>query len=512
MPALLEATDQLIHETTSLCGVCRDAIPASAVATLEGEVWLRKACTSHGAQSARLSDDADWYAATRALATQRNPPTHALRPVERGCPFDCGPCEHHEQTVRLPVVTITSACDLDCPICYVHNKNQDAYHMSLEELDQVLGHLAAGEGGLPDVINFTGGDPTLHPRWLEFVERSAAAGIPRVSACTHGIRLVKDPSLVERLSTLGGRVALSFDSFDREADYALNGAHLVELKLRCLDLLEQHDVDTTLIPVMTRGVNDHEIGKIIDLLIERPNIRHLEVHTITYTGQGGSSFPKEGRISIREVLQRIEETTDGLLRVDDFVPSPCAHPLCYQIAYLLVDPDGGPPVPFTRFMSRAELTECLADRLYLEPSARLERTLQQAINRLWSEGQGEAETDSERVLGLLSGLLRRMFPAGKSISRAEALRVGELASKAIYVHSHMDEDTFDVERAMQCCDSGCYPDGSTVPVCNLNVLYKATQPGFNAEPRAWGRREGGRKAPLETRAGRLLPLAEGRQG
>src|SRR5262249_1758238 len=161
-------------------------------------------------------------------------------------------------------------------------------------------------------------------------------------------------------------------SFEPEADELLQGARLLPIKLRCLELLEKHDVDTTLIPVMTRGVNDHEVGRLIAFGLSKPNVRHLEIHTMTYTGQGGVSFPRAGRISMHEVLVRIEETTGGWLRVGDFVPSPCAHPLCYSIAYLLIDPDGGPAVPFTRFLPREQLYEALADRLYLEPSPVLE--------------------------------------------------------------------------------------------------------------------------------------------
>jgi 7,8-dihydro-6-hydroxymethylpterin dimethyltransferase len=259
----------------------------------------------------------------------------------------------------------------------------------------------------------------------------------------------------------------------------LQGAKLFDLKMKCLDILEEHDVDTTLIPVMTRGVNDHEIGKIVDLLVTRRNIRHLEVHTMTFTGQSGTTFDRDGRISIREVLERIEETTGGLLHVDDFVPSPCAHPLCYQIAYLLLDPDGGPPVPFTRFLTRDEIYEALSDRLYLEPTPKLEAVFRTAIDRLWTE----EPPDHERILRLI-----------KRVLDDTSLKATERAIKAIYVHSHMDEETFDVDRAAQCCDSNCYADGSTIPVCNYNVLYREKEAQFNHDPRRWNERSGGKRS------------------
>jgi uncharacterized radical SAM superfamily Fe-S cluster-containing enzyme len=467
--------ERLIHETTSLCAVCKQGLPARVLAR-GGEVWMAKRCPEHGAQEARLSDDAAWYERTRAVPAPPAPPWGPLRPVERGCPFDCGACEAHAQRARLPVVTITSACNLECPICFVHNNNASPYHMELDEVSRVIDHLAAG--GEIDLINLTGGEPTLHPRLLDVLERCRAEGIHRVSICTNGIRLAQDEALVAALAAAGARVALSFDSFEEEADHRLQGAHLVALKLRCLDLLEQYDVDTTLIPVMTRGINDHEIGRILRHAILRRNVRHVEVHTITYTGQGGAGFDRSGRISLHEVLGRIESQTDGLLREDDFVASPCAHPLCYQIAYLLLDPEGGAPVPFTRFVPRETLRACLSEHLYLEPTPRLEAAMRDAIDRLWSE----EDPESERTLGILKGLIARMFPADRPISREEALRISERASKAVYVHSHMDEETLDTERLAQCCDMNCYADGSQIPVCASNVLYRETEPRFTPHP------------------------------
>jgi uncharacterized radical SAM superfamily Fe-S cluster-containing enzyme len=489
MPLEALPAERPIHDTTSLCRVCKNGVSARVVATASGEVWMRKTCPTHGAQQVRLSTSAAWYESTRPALPPPAPPRTIRREVEHGCPFDCGPCASHQQRIRLPVVTITSACNLDCPKCYVHNKNEEAYHMEPAEFARILDHLKAEHGGDLDIINLTGGEPTVHPRFLEFLRLARDAGVHRVTICTNGIRLARDEALVEKLAELGARIALSFDTFERAPDLALQGAHLVGLKLRCLDLLEKHDVDTTLIPVMTRGVNDTEIGRIIRLGLERPNIRHLEIHTITYTGQGGSTYDRSGRMSMFEVLEAITATTDGLLGPDDFVSSPCAHPLCYQIAYMLVDPDGGPPVPFTRFLSREALRGALADRLYIEPSPALEAAVQDAVDRLWVERPAGAD----RMLGLLRRLLDAVFPR-RAVSRAESLRASERAVKAIYVHSHMDEETFDTERAMQCCDSNCYADGATIPVCNYNVLYREKEARFNRHPLAWNERRGGQRA------------------
>ena len=486
----ITSSERLLHVTSSICKVCKNGIAAQVVALSNGEVWMRKICSRHGPQQVMLSNNATWYEDTRNnYKAVKNPPADATKPVEHGCPFDCGPCTSHEQKIKLPVVTINSACNLDCPICYVHNKNEDAYNMSDDDFKKILKHLQETHGAELDILNLTGGEPTMHPRFLEFLQMARDAGSHRVTICTNGIMFAKDESVVKRIAEIGARVALSFDSFEAKADYEMQGAKLVKIKEKCLDNLEKYGVNTTLIPVMTKGVNDHEIGRIIELALKRTNIRHLEIHTITYTGQGGKSFKREGRTSMYEVLQQIEKTTNGLLNANDFVPSPCAHPLCYQITYLLVDPDGGPPVPFPRFMPKRELYDALHERLYLEPSPALEASLRSAIDRLWAE----QTDDSERILKMLKSLLTAMFPTDRQLTRQEQLRAGEMGVKAIYIHSHMDEETFDTERASQCCDSNNYPDGSSIPVCNYNVLYREKEPRFMTKPVVWNERSGGQK-------------------
>jgi len=485
--------ERLIHTTTSLCKICKEAVPASVV-VVGDEVWMRKTCDEHGGQEVRLSTSVTWYEQTRATKQRFAPPGVFKKEVELGCPFDCGPCTGHTQKVRLPVVTITSACNLDCPICYVHNKNDDAYHMPLADFALVLQHLQQDHGGELDIINLTGGEPTLHPQLFEMLEMAKAAGIHRVTVCSNGIKLAKDEELVKRLASYNARIALSFDTFDPHTDKLMQGAHLLDIKLETLRLLDKHGVDCTLIPVMTRGVNDHEVGKILEFALMRPSVRHVEVHTMTFTGQSGSTFQaghRSGRISMFEVLEQIEATTHGMLKPTDFVSSPCAHPLCYQIAYLLLDPEGGPPIPFTRLMPATELYDALADRLYLEPSPRLEDSLKTAIDRLWADG--DDDPGSVRALRLLRGLLDTMFPSDHPLTREQALRAGEKAIKAVYVHSHMDEETFDTERAIDCCDSNCYADGTTIPVCNYNVLYREKEERFNIEPAHWGSRRGGQR-------------------
>ncbi len=464
----------VLRETGSLCAICQQVIAAQLIER-DQTIVLRKRCPQHGEQEALISSSAAWYHEVMREPPQLRAPT-ARTAVQHGCPLDCGPCASHEQELKLPIVPITSACNLDCPICYTHNRSDDAYHMSEAELTAILAHLrtAAKE---QRIINLTGGEPTLHPQFPRLVELCLEAGIHRVTVSTHGLRFLKDEWLLPRLAELGARIILSFDSFDATVNRELLGGSLLEGKLRVLSLLEKHRVDTTLLPVVCRGKNDHELGALIDLALRKDHIRSIELHTMTFTGQSGAHFDRSARLTTYDVLSAIEQQTAGALRRSDFVPSPAAHPLCYVVTYLLRLRDGR-WLPFPRFMERADLRAMLAGGLYLEPDAALQEKLQDVINRLYA---GALPCDEpELVLASLRELVDRAFdPASRE---AERLRAAESQVKAVYIHAHMDEETFDTDRIRTCCVGIREPDGRNLPSCAYNILYRQRDPRFSQPP------------------------------
>lgn len=474
----MESPARPLHSTTSLCSSCRRGLPAVVVALADGRVELRKECPEHGAQRVILGQDAGWYEAARAHLRPVPPSATAGRPVAHGCPFDCGPCTQHAQRPTMPIVTVTSRCDLRCPMCFVHNSPAGAgWSMPTDEFRRVLDtvhRVAAGPDGRVDVLNLTGGEVTLHPQLLELLAMARDAGVHRVSVCSHGLSLARDEATVQRLAELRVRVALSFDTFDDATDQQLNGVRSVRRKLEALAALERHGVDVTLIPVLARGRNDHEIGRILDLAMASPSVRHVEVHTLTFTGQGGRTFDRSARMSMHDALLAVEAHTPWLRR-DDFVPHPGAHPLCYHVAYVLLDPAGGPPLSLAALVGRPALSEALTERLYLEPTPALEDALRDAVDRAFTDDGPEAARATRALRNLLDALA--------AADPAEPLRSVERWVKAIYLHSHMDEETFDTERAARCCDVNVKPDGRTVPVCNDNVLYRESERAFVDPPR-----------------------------
>jgi uncharacterized radical SAM superfamily Fe-S cluster-containing enzyme len=199
---------------------------------------------------------------------------------------------------------------------------------------------------------------------------------------------------------------------------------------------------------------------------------------MTFTGQGGRDFEATSRITTPDVLREIQTRTNGHIRMSDFVPSPCAHPMCYQTCYLLETEDAG-LIPFTRFMSVATIRELLTDNLYMEPGPKMERVLNDVLNDLWASDTPSAE--GEAVMRTLKALLKKMFPPG-GLPYAQQQIIAERSAKAIYIHSHMDEANFDSDRIKQCCVAVPHADGTAIPTCSYNILYRERDRRFSERP------------------------------
>jgi uncharacterized radical SAM superfamily Fe-S cluster-containing enzyme len=461
----MRSADRLLRATTSLCHVCKRGVPAQLFES-DGRIVMRKSCPEHGPQEILIASDAAWYHDTMRYAAVLTPPAIVKNEVFNGCPFDCGACTSHQQQVYLPVIPITSACNLDCPICYTINKNDGAFHMPLDEFARILEVIRRGDPNMK-IINLTGGEPTRHPQLTSIVRLCHEADIHRVTISTHGLSFIHDEAMLAELAELRARIVLSFSSFDEEVNQRMLGASVFKAKLKVLEQLEKHNVDTTLIPVLALGVNDREIGQLVQFALERDFIRSLEIHTMTFTGQGGTGFDSHTRITVPDVLKEIEAGTQGAIALSDFVPSPCAHPMCYQTCYLL-NTDAG-FIPFTRFMSKERVRRLLEGNLYIEPGPKMEQELQLVIDELWS--MEIPDETAQQVLRTLKGLIGQLFPP-RGLPYHEQQVIAERAAKTIYIHSHMDEANFDTDRIRQCCVGVPSADGGNVPTCSYNILYR----------------------------------------
>jgi hypothetical protein len=462
-----------IRTTQSMCFDCGKPIPA-VLYEEDGKVFMDRVCDSHGRRTGLISNDAAWYHRAMSFSSV---PTALKAPATshvHGCPLDCGFCSEHRQRMYLPVVSITSACNLDCPVCYTINRSQEPYFMSKEEFARILEVIHRHDPNM-QIINFTGGEPTLHPEFADLVQMCQRAGIHRITVSTNGLRLREDPELLARLADLEARIVLSFNSFRPVPYHVSAGRDLLDRKLEVLELLKERGVSTTLLSVAMAGVNDEEIGHIVRYVLESDFIVSSQIHTVTYTGQARDVFDRSTRLTTPDVIASITKANPDIV-ADDFMPSPCAHPLCYSQCYVLKLEDGQ-AVPLRQFLSEERMWRLLEGSFYMEPTIETEEILNDAVNDLW--GRAEPSTLDRKVLTALRNLLCALYPHSP-ISYRERQRIAEQRIRTIYISSHMDDENFDLERAAACCVSVPEADGRLIPTCSYNNLYRQRDSRFSS--------------------------------
>ncbi|MCC6442226.1 MAG: radical SAM protein [Armatimonadetes bacterium] len=313
--------DYIFHAfTQSLCGECETPAPAKLILQ-EGQVRLLKRCPLHGEQRELLEEDAGWYLNRYAFDKPGNcvaPQT----PVRYGCPDDCGLCPDHEQHTCIGVLEITGACNLGCSVCYADAGPGGP--MPLNMVSRILASYQESEGSRAEVLQLSGGEPTLHPDVLDIVEMAQQEGIRHVMLNTNGLRIAEDRAFAEALGRFQGgfEIYLQCDGLEAATHRKLRGQDLTEIKARALSNLAEFRVPVTLVATICNGVNDHEIGRLVEFGIGQPCVRGINFQPMAFFGR---MLPadRENRITLTGILRRIEEQTGGLIGRQDFVPLPC---------------------------------------------------------------------------------------------------------------------------------------------------------------------------------------------
>jgi uncharacterized radical SAM superfamily Fe-S cluster-containing enzyme len=471
MPRLEERDYTYFTTVRGMCRSCRKIVPARVFFRSE-KVYQESLCPDCGGSPALIASDKNWYLENVLRSMPDRSMLRGAHPPRRGCPFDCGPCAWHASPCQLPVISVTNACNLGCPICFTYNRKDPLYYMSADAMQKTVDWIIESSERV-DLINITGGEPTLHPQIVDILKCCKRAEIGRVTMNSNGLKLAEDEALCEQLAALGVYVILSFNTFDPEVSKKMHGRDVVEAKLRAIENLTRAGVKMTLLNVMMRNTNEDATEGILDLMRTNDNILTLTVQTMTYTGQGGGKWQNRAHIPVDEAAKIVCDHSQGALRFSDFLPRPSAHPLCYLTCYLI---RGGEDfLPLARFAPREKIQFLMKDS-YLICLENEENFFRDAINELYAKNE-------IAHLALFRQLIDRLFPSDKKLGAFERQRIAESAVRAVYIHAHMDEDNFDCSRAMLCPDLVPAQPGRLIPACTYNLFYRMQDRRFYEERR-----------------------------
>jgi uncharacterized radical SAM superfamily Fe-S cluster-containing enzyme len=444
----------LFYDTAvSLCTECLRRVEAKLVIQDE-QVFLYKWCPEHGSSKVLIATDAAYWRAGREIYIK--PPEMPLKfntPMEFGCPYDCGLCPDHMQHSCLSIVEITDHCNLRCPVCYADSgPHRPGFH-DLATIERMFDAIVANEGE-PDVVQISGGEPTLHPEFFAVLDAAKSRPIKHLMLNTNGIRIANEPGFAERLQAYapGFEIYLQWDSRLPAALKTLRGVDLSAVRERALERLNAVGLATTLVMTVARGVNDEEIGAVIEHAARQPCVRGVTLQPVQAAGRTENYDPATQRLTLTEVRGRILEQTT-LFAPEDIIPVPC-NPDALAMAYAIKDQ--GSFRPLTHLIPPEVLLAGDRNTIVFERDP----ALKAQVFKLFATNHGP-EGQARELRELLCCLPQI---GGEELRYDNVFRV--------LIMQFIDAFNFDLRAMKKSCVHIAQPDGRLIPFEAFNLLYR----------------------------------------
>jgi uncharacterized radical SAM superfamily Fe-S cluster-containing enzyme len=280
---------------------------------------------------------------------------------------------------------------------------------------------------------------------------------------TNGVRIASDRAFVERLAGYmpGFEVYLQWDSLREAPLRALRGVDLRETRVRAMEHLNEFNVSTTLVVTLQKGLNDDEIGDILDFALKQRCVRGVTFQPVQNAGRLDDFDPARDRLTLTEVRREILRQSK-LFTPEDLVPVPC-HPDCIAMAYALKLPGGG-ALPLTTFVDPQQLLEHAGNTIVYERTP----GLREKIVELFSTSHSPASS-TLTLHNLLCCLPQLELPV--ELTYQHVFRV--------IIMQFLDPWNFDVRSVKKSCVHIAHPDGRIIPFDTYNLFYR---PGLKPAP------------------------------
>lgn len=438
--------------TTSICAECLVRVDAKIIFQ-EEKVYMLKRCREHGSSKVLIADDIEYYKQIRNYNKTSEIPLKFNTKSDYGCPYDCGLCDDHEQHSCLSIVEVTDRCNLTCPICYAGSSPSYGRHRTLEEIEKIFDVLVENEGE-PDVVQISGGEPTIHPQFFEILDIAKSKPIKHLMLNTNGIRIAKSREFTKKLATYQPdfEVYLQFDSFKEDFLEELRGENLLETRMKAIKHLNEFNISTTLVVVLQKGKNDDEIGKIIEFALQQKCIRGVTFQPTQIAGRLDNFDINEHRITLTEVRRKILEQSP-IFKSEDLIPVPC-NPDALVMGYALKM--GDEVFPLTRYICPEDLLNNSKNTIIYEQDEHLH---EQMLN-LFSTGNS-VEKAQEELHTILCCMPEIDAP---HLSYDNLFR--------IIIMQFMDAHNFDVRAVKKSCVHIVNKDYKIIPFETMNLFYR----------------------------------------
>ncbi len=498
----------LPYWTSSLCPECGKVIRARKYA--EGKtVYMEKECEEHGYFRELISPDVDFYMQMFTFRFGDNRgftnPTH-LAEKDGECPENCGVCNMHHSHTCMSNIDLTNRCDMRCPVCFA-NANAMGY-ITEPSVDQVRAMLQTLRDRKPvpcKAIQFSGGEPTIHPNFIEIVKMAKEMGFGQIQIATNG-KNMSDLDFARQCKEAGlNSLYLQFDGVTKDIYRKTRAEDVIETKMQCVEVCRKVGLRIVLVPTVIRGINDHQVGAITQFAIDNSDvITGISFQPVCFTGRIAEKDRMEQRYTITHLALDIDEQTRGIMpkanwfglgatqplsRLSEALSGTPAffvscHPDCGGGGYLFINPEDRKEVKaLTDFFDlRAALVDLqhLADKLSERRRRSWYKALQtvglarsadlmggaralRILRKHFKASKAPTGLTFKRLLGVMDG-----YKDTKRGREANAERTFSYNTIFVAGMHFQDKYNYDTERTRRCVIHQSAPDGKMYPFCTYN--------------------------------------------
>ncbi|MDC0748688.1 radical SAM protein [Polyangium mundeleinium] len=304
----------------------------------DGQIRMEKECPKHGRVSDVLSIDPKFLERIESLFQGRDVAMTPDRIHQHG--------SSSIQYGRGAVLTVdlTNRCNMMCDPCFM-DANQVGYvhELSWEEVTQILDDAAEVRPRRQMSIQFSGGEPTLSPHFLDAIRYARKKGYFAVQCATNGLRFAQEPGFAQQCKEAGLRMAyLQFDGVTNEANSHRKIANLYDVKLRAIEELAAAGIDVILVVTVVNGVNNDMIGPIIEFAIENADkVTVVSFQPVSFTGRDediSDELREQQRYTLSHLARDVKAQTGVTEPLRDWFPLSALSPFG-DVVDLLDGPD-----------------------------------------------------------------------------------------------------------------------------------------------------------------------------
>jgi hypothetical protein len=480
----------LPKQVESLCPECTKVISGRHFEE-NGKVMIEKTCPEHGEFKDCIYSDVELYLKMEdwEFGDNRGLSNPAVNDVNAVCPTDCGLCSLHTSHTALANVDLTNRCNLTCPVCFANaNAAGYLYEPSMAEVRVMLQTLRDERPVDGRVVQFSGGEPTIHPNFIEILAMTKEMGFTHTQAATNGIMIGASLEFAQQCKAAGlETLYLQFDGVTDDIYRKTRGEPLFEKKMQCIENCRKTGMKIVFVPTIGKGLNDHQLGDIVRIAIENiDTVSGISFQPVAFTGRIAKKELEEKRFTLPDLAFAISDQTGITDKYHDWFPLSCVtpfskliaalenrgvptiscHPHCSLGTYFFVDEKSKKAVPVTQFVDVPSM---------LQEMEQLSRKAKGGIMKYYH--------GSKAWLALQRHFKPELAPPGltftKFLQTLQGMtnkKLGRDGQDGVFTYRtllvagmhFMDAYNYDVERVKRCVIHYAAPNGKLYPFCTYN--------------------------------------------